>query len=467
MIMKDKALKSGVWYTFSSVIVKGLGFLSIPIFTRLMPKSTIGDFSNYSTWLYLFTIMITLNLEASFISAKYDYKDEFDDYTFSILSLMIALSVAWLLMFCTFINPLSEVLNVNRDYLPCIAITILFSSSINVFQIKKRFLYEYKSSTLISVFVAILTMALSVILVIISNEKMLARILGLLIPAAIFGMVVFIILYKEGHRVKLLYWKYAIPICIPYIPHLLSLSILNSIDKVMITRICGSEANALYSVAYSAGQIITLFLTSMNQAYVPWLVDQMHIKSYKVIRKFSYIYVLGFVLFVIGIMLIGPEALFILGGKEYEEAIFVICPVAMGCVCQFLYTMFVNIEQIEKKTIGMAMGSLIAATINYLLNIIFIPLYGYIAAAYTTFAGFFVLLIIHMSIVYKMRLNKLYDYKFIFLCIIGVFIFGVFCNYLYTCSLVRYVFIGIYATSFTLVVYIKWKIIVDFIKKKW
>ena len=74
-------------------------------------------------------------------------------------------------------------------------------------------------------------------------------------------------------------------------------------------------------------------------------------------------------------------------------------PVAMGCVCQFMYTLYVNIEQYKKKTVGMAIASVTAALINYALNALFIPKYGYIAAAYTTLFGYLVLFIIHMLIV--------------------------------------------------------------------
>ena len=69
-----------------------------------------------------------------------------------------------------------------------------------------------------------------------------------------------------------------------------------------------------------------------------------------------------------GIMLIVPEFLLIMGGQSYIEAIYVMPPVAFGCVCQFIYTMHVNIEQFKKKTVGMAIASISAAGLNYLLN---------------------------------------------------------------------------------------------------
>ena len=84
-------------------------------------------------------------------------------------------------------------------------------------------------------------------------------------------------------------------------------------------------------------------------------------------------------------------------------------PVAAGCLLQFVYTIYVNVEQYEKKTIGMAMASAIAALVNYILNYVFIPIYGYIAAAYTTYVGYLILLIIHMGYVKKIGKWNVYN----------------------------------------------------------
>ena len=42
--MKNKALKAGFWYTFSNFLIKGIAFLTMPIFTRIMSKYDIGIF---------------------------------------------------------------------------------------------------------------------------------------------------------------------------------------------------------------------------------------------------------------------------------------------------------------------------------------------------------------------------------------------------------------------------------------
>ena len=54
-----KALKAGFWYTFSNFLIKGIAFLTMPIFTRIMSKYDIGVFSNIISWFNILAIITT------------------------------------------------------------------------------------------------------------------------------------------------------------------------------------------------------------------------------------------------------------------------------------------------------------------------------------------------------------------------------------------------------------------------
>ena len=51
-------------------------------------------------------------------------------------------------------------------------------------------------------------------------------------------IILYIVIFWRGKKINLSYWKYALPICLPFIPHLLSLTVLNSMDKT-IMRLLG------------------------------------------------------------------------------------------------------------------------------------------------------------------------------------------------------------------------------------
>ncbi len=414
------ALKSGIWYTISNLLVKSMALITTPLFTRLLSKADYGAYNNYISWQGISVICVTLNLEASLISAKFDYKDKFNQYILSILSLSMISALIWITICNIFMQPISKFLGMKPEYINLMLIYCGFFAAVNIFQISERYTYKYKSSVLTALFIAVSTTLISLVLVLNMKDKLLGRTLGGIMPTVVIGLVLCIHIVRREKAIDVSTWGYALKVCVPYIPHLLSLTMLNSIDRVMITRICGDESNALYSVAYSCGAMVTILLTSMNSAFSPWLGDKLHSRQFEDIRKVSGIYIWAFCYIVIGIMICAPEVLLIMGGSQYIEAKYVMTPVAMGCVCQFLYTMFVNIEQYEKRTAGMAFASMAAAVFNFILNAMFIPVFGYTAAAYTTLAGYLFLLSAHMILVKKMGFSQVYSYRQVLTAVSGM-----------------------------------------------
>lgn len=103
------------------------------------------------------------------------------------------------------------------------------------------------------------------------------------------------------------------------------------------------------------------------------------------------------------------------------------------------YTMHVNIEQYKKKTVGMAIASISAAGLNYLLNLLFIPKYGYIAAAYTTLISFLWLMLLHIFLVYRIGYGEVYERNkiLIMICFMGLYTAGI--HFLYGNTDLRYI----------------------------
>ena len=85
--MKNKVLKAGIVYTISNFFIKGLAFLTLPIFTRIMTSSDIGMFSNITSWFNILAIIVTVELYSSINVARFDYKDDLESYISSTLIL--------------------------------------------------------------------------------------------------------------------------------------------------------------------------------------------------------------------------------------------------------------------------------------------------------------------------------------------------------------------------------------------
>ena len=115
--------------------------------------------------------------------------------------------------------------------------------------------------------------------------------------------------------------------------------------------------------------------------------------------------------------------------------------------------MYVNVEQFNKKTIGMAIASTIAALSNYILNMILLPIFGFLAAAYTTLVSYMILLFIHMVLVYRLKLGNIYPIKLIKGVLIFMIIYTTGINLLYSLNIIRHLIIICYIIGFLTLIY--------------
>lgn len=446
-----KALKSGIWYTFANFAMSALTFLTTPIFTRMLTKADFGTYSAYSSCVQILSIIVPLNFAATLICAKYDYPDDYKGYAFSCMSFSVILSAFWCVVFNLFSDFFVGLFGLQIEYINILTAYVCFLPAVNIFLAAERCLFEYKKAVVVAVSQAVATALLSILLVVVMGNKLTGRIIGSALPTVLIGLALMIFYAVKTKHISFGYLPYALKICLPYVPHTLSLVILNSVDRIMIKNIRGPEETALYSLAYTCALVITVLIAAMNDAFVPWLAEKINQEKYQEIKAFSQKYISLFGLLVTAMMLLAPEILFVLGGKDYSEAVYAIPPVMAGCVCQFIYSMYVNIEQIKKKTVGMACASVIAAVLNYILNLIFIPKYGYIAAAYTTLAGYFALVVMHMLLVRKMNMDHIYSTGAVILFLLGTLGMTALNSFLYLHSLVRYSVAVIYFVALALI----------------
>jgi len=431
--------RAGIWYIACNFINKGIGFLTTPIFTRILSKTVIGEFSNFLVWLNILTLIITMDMHVTVPRARFDYEKDIDKYISSITILSTFSTLVFSFVIFMFKDFFCNIMGISLNMLYMILLLILFSGSFQIFQIRHRLQYKYKMFAFLTLALNVSSVLLSLLFVFLFKDKLAGRIIGYSVPRVIIYIILFCVLVYKGKGIKIEHVKYCLKICLPYIPHLLSLYILSASDRTMIKTLCSAEDLAIYSLGYSFGTLISLLASSMNQAWSPWLSEQLHNKLYKNTQKWSIYYIALFMLFSFFLGLLAPEVVYILGGKAYQESIYVLPPILTGIIYQFIYTMYVNIETYNKKTIGMSIATCIAAGLNIILNYIFIPIFGFIAAAFTTLAGYAVLFLIHYYLVRRMGMTIVYKSKKVFLLLLISLVYIPIFYYFYYHTLQRYI----------------------------
>ena len=137
-------VKIGMIYTLSNIVIKGMAFITTPIFTRLMSQEEYGSFSNISSWANIISIIATLCLYSSISRAKYDYDEDIKGYmsTITILGSVFTL-IIWLLIELK-IGFWERLFNMDRLYIRSIMIYSLFTPAVQTLITKHIMYNEYK-----------------------------------------------------------------------------------------------------------------------------------------------------------------------------------------------------------------------------------------------------------------------------------------------------------------------------------
>ena len=222
--------------------------------------------------------------------------------------------------------------------------------------------------------------------------------------------------------------KKSIKIGLPVIPHNYSHYLLNSSDRLVMERLQVPTGNiGIYSLAYTLGMYINLGANAINQAISPNLLIFIKQKKWKSYQDLVVLFQSSiFLLCVISAIWVNNWMPFLIRNEELNQypEIFVI--IALSYSAWPLYSGCNNVLFYYEKTNVLWKITTMAGIINILLNILLIPIYGFIVAAWTTlfamlyqsFSGFFFK---HYREMNKANLNPL----FWFLMVIGFLVISI------------------------------------------
>lgn len=406
-ILNHKVVKAGSWYTFTNFFTKGLAFLTLPIFTRLLSTADYGTVSLFSSWASIFSVIISLDLAWSVQRGKFEFKENYNKYISSVLFLSLLIFLIFLTIFIIFSNFFLRITNLTST-LFFIMVFEAFFMFVQSFSLAKfRVEYKYKAVSLITIISSIVGIILSIYLIrnVFIKEPYFGKILGNFLPLSVFAIFfIFYFLVKGKELINFQYWKYALVLSVPFILHNISGVINSQFDRIIINQYLGASPTGIYSFAYNLGTIVSVFFMSINQAYIPYYLEKMENREYKKILFISKNYRNLFIIFYSVILFISPEIVKLMAEKSYWEGLGIIPYIFLAYFFNFMYNFETNTEYYYKKTQYIPIGTMLAAAVNVILNYIFIPKYGYFAAAITTDISYFVLFVFHYLITkYKMK----------------------------------------------------------------
>lgn len=450
----SKEVKSGTMYVIATLFSRGLAFITVPIFTRIMTTDQIGKVNLYNSWYSVISVIATLSLTSGgFAVAMMEFKDERDEYISSVLSLTSIIAIIIGLIYFINMNFWNDLLGLPTELMVLMICGFLFAPARDFWLARKRYEYEYKVPSLIIFISALIASLLSIIIVLYEKnngivDTAIGRLFGNYVVLYGVAFIIWINLFRKG---KVFYnkkfWKTSLYISIPLIGYSIATQILNVSDRAMISHYINDSAVGIYGTLYTVSSISLLVWQAINSSFVPYMFRNIKDNKLQNIRKHSYELLFLYSIVSMCLTCFAPEIVKTLATSEYYEAVYIMPPIAAGIFFTSLAQMYSNVCVYYKKTKYVMYPAAIAAIFNIILNMFFIPKYGYMAAAYTTLVSYIIWamcqILFSNSVAKKANYEnkKIFNDKKLLLLSFLTLIINLLCLTLYKMYVIRYTII--------------------------
>ncbi|MGO4924419.1 lipopolysaccharide biosynthesis protein [Ligilactobacillus ruminis] len=438
--------RAAIAYIIANLLNKGLSYLTLPIFTRLMTTNQMGVVTTFSSWQNIIYPIVTLSLTSGSINIAFlEYKDRRNEYESNILTISTITGALVLLFTMLFVNPLSKLLLLPKGLVVLLAVINILNPTLDIWYARQRYEFKYTKVLGVSVISSLSSTIISILAVYyLRNAHNLAvvRLISQYCPILIICALFYILIMHKGKSYfNKGIWLFALELSLPLIIHTLSKNILDLSDRLMIAKMCGNSDAGIYGTVYGISSMALILWSAMNSALIPDMFGKLENKEYSHLNKLIIDVMVIFGMFSLMITLFAPEVLRILTTEQYYKAVYIMPAIAGGVYLTCVYNVFGNFLLYRKKSLNIMFATLGAAIVNIIFNFFAIRMFGYMAAAYTTMISFVALAIFQGVMVRNSFDSKIIDFSKILLVSTVFVLLELLCLLVYHSIIMRFGFI--------------------------
>lgn len=429
----------------STGVSQGAAFLAVFLFSRMLGADQYGRYAVLSSWILLFTSVMGIGTESTIAIAIYQYKDNYLSYKKSLLvyGFFLNLVLGFVIVVCLF--PFYKRFELSFKIILFLLFISYANYTFNFF--KMCCIYEMKVWLLLKVtlIISLSALGLAYLFVISFSEeyRYWGKLFGDAIPYCIFLIIyLFLGILKSKVNIDFSYFKYALILGGPIVFHSIGHIVLAQSDRIMMKWIGVANSKVgIYSFYYTMAMILAAVLDTLNNSWCPFFYKYLNNQDKVKVNQKSRNYIELFTSIVFVYLLIVREVIAILQTEEYLQGISLLPILVLSVYFTFVYQFSVNYEFYLKKTRIIAIGTVLTAILNIVLNCIFIPIWQDKGAAVATCFSY-----IFLSALHNIFVRKTSDYKWIIKSkpliwgitsiIIGIFLFYWFADF----AVIRWIF---------------------------
>lgn len=434
-LVKDTAI-----YGVSSILGKTLNWLLTPLFTyTLATTGEYGIITNLYAYVALVIVILTFGMETGFFRFV-NRKEEHEPmkvYSTTLISVGMVV-LAFFTLAVLFLQPISQAISpgIPESYILMMLVVLCMDAFCSIPFAYLRYAQRpirFAALKMLFILLYILFCLLFLLLCPYLHEKS-PRLIGwfyrpdfevgyILVSnlLATFIQTCFLLPQLTGFRYrfdkqllqKML--RYSMPLLVLGVAGIFS----QTADKIIFPLVYPDKENALaqlgiYGACFKIGVIMVMFTQAFRYAYEPFIFARNksadNKKAYSEAMKYFVIF--GLFIF-LGVSFYLDILKYFVSPTYYEGL--VVVPIVM--MAELFFGIYFNLSlwyKLTDKTHWGAIFSIIGCALIVLLNVLFIPQYGYMACAWASFIGYLVIMLLSYFI--GQKLYKIdYDLRSLFL----------------------------------------------------
>lgn len=405
--MHKTIFNNTLYQIIAKIFTAGTGFLITILIAKSFGASGYGDFVKITSFIVFFYLAIDLGLNAIYLQVDQEMK-KFKDFFYSrILIALVVFIASNLIAFILPYNPLE-----NTGFSPMVRLGIFifslsFFSQAVIFSTSAVFQKELKYSRYMWAVIlgSLINLALVYVFTVFNVSLLLtvfAFVFGglstALVSLALSGKTLFPISFDFEYIKKIIIKAW--PISVMLIFNL----VYFRADTFLLALFKESKDVGVYGLSYKFFDfLIALPLFLSNSLYPLLLQTKKNSRKYKsIVRIYLFVFIIFGVILVIPFWFISP--LFALIKIEYLEAVLpfriLLLSLPIFFATSFLQWIFISLEK-QKFLMWIY---LIAAILNIVLNLIFIPSYSYLASAVITGVSEIVIFVVLLISLFNLKI---------------------------------------------------------------
>jgi O-antigen/teichoic acid export membrane protein len=433
-------------YGIATVFPRIISVLLVRIHTDKSVISEVSEFGNLSlifSYIILFNVILSYGLETSFFRFYNLEKNKNDVVNTSSVSLIFT-TIIFVALFGIFKSNISLLTGIDTGYLSIIvwilAFDVLTVIPFAYLRLKgKAIKYSYIKIANVLVYFS-LNIFLLIFLKDLANDNTFLRKIYIenfevsyIFIANLFASLTSLLLlipfyFKINYRANFRLLKKMLFYAFPILISGLAYTINETFDKILLDfllpeSIAKTEIG-MYSACYKLAVFMTLFSVAYKLAVEPFFFSEAEKqnpkKNYALVLE-SYVIIGSSILVLVVVSLDLLKVVFI-GDQEYWKAMKIVPIILLANFCLGIYQNLSVWYKVTDRTRFGAYISIVGALFTLIINIILIPIYGYLGSAFATLVAYLTMSVLSYFMGQKYYPIPYNNFKILFYISVAVFL---------------------------------------------